>query len=230
MNALLQQHGPIMQPLAQTMTATAQPVQTAQPVAQTPLPGGMPPLPGHLGKGPRNPHGGGVGTPTPTPTTAPATNTPTTALNNFANSAGMQFAEQQQANMLNNYYAGHGALLSGAAGKAFQDRGSQIALQNYFFPYMSYLGQQQAMGAGAASSIAGVGSNFGNTVANLGQNYANAAGNINSNMGNAIANGALNVGNANANNAAIGGLANANMYNTIGSQIGNVASSFIHPY
>ncbi len=170
--------------------------------------------------------------PTPAPAPAPAANplSPTSALNNFANSAGMQFAEQQGANVLNNMYAAHGQVQSGAAAKALQSYGQNTALQSYFFPYMNYLTGQQAMGAQAASALNGVGSSYGSAVGAAGQNYANAAGNINSNMGNALSQGALNIGNANANNAAIGGLANANLWNTVGSQVGNVASSFVQPH
>lgn len=190
----------------------------------------LPQLPPQLGRGPRGPrHGGAGGTTTPPPATTPPANA-LTPLQQFANSAGMQFAEQQQANMLNNYFAAHGMVNSGAAGKAFQDRGSQIALQNYFFPYMNYLSGQQAMGAQAASAIAGVGSSFGNTMNGLGQNYSNAVQGINQNAANAIGQGALNIGNANANNAAIHGYANAQLGNTIGTQLGNLGSSFFSPH
>jgi hypothetical protein len=140
---------------------------------------------------------------------------PTDALHNFANSAGMQFQQEQGANALNNLYAAHGQVQSGAAAKALQNYGQQTALQNYFMPYMGLLGGQQAIGAQSGAAIAGVGSSFGNTAAGINQNSANAIGQ-----------GAMNIGNANANQAAIGGLANANMFNTIGGQLGNVASSY----
>jgi hypothetical protein len=142
----------------------------------------------------------------------------------------MEFALQQGSNVLNNMYAAHGQIQSGAAAKALQSYGQNTALQNYFFPYMNYLTGQQAMGAQAASALNGVGSSYGASVGAAGQNYANAAGNINSGMGNALSQGALNIGNANANQAAIGGLANGNLYGTIGSSLGNVASSFVPHY
>ncbi len=175
--------------------------------------------------------GASVGTPLPTggtTTGAPAGGTPaapttggtpavtpisaTSALNNFANSAGMQFQLQQGADTLNNMYAAHGALQSGAAMKALQDYGQQTALNNYFMPYMGLLGGQQSVGAGAASSVAGVGQNFGNTAAN-----------INAGMGSNIQNGANSASNA----ALLRGQANANMYSGIGSALGGLASSFI---
>lgn len=186
--------------------------------------GGMPQLPQTLGQGMApapQPVAQPAPAPAPSPSPAsPATNalSPTQALNNFANSAGMQFQMDQGLNALSNHYAAHGALLSGAAGKAFQDFGQKTALNNYFMPYLNALQGQQSVGAGAASSIAGVGQNFGNTISN-----------INGNMANAIGQGALNIGNANANNAAIGGLANANLGSTIGNALGNLGSSFLSP-
>jgi hypothetical protein len=161
--------------------------------------------------------GGGGGSPPSaggTPATTPGV-TPisaTDALNNFANSAGMQFQLKQGADALNNLYAGAGQLQSGAAMKAMQGYGQQTALNNYFMPYMGLLGGQQAVGAGAASSIAGVGSSFGNTAAA-----------INAGMGANIQNGANSASNA----ALARGAANANMWAGIGSGIGGLASSFV---
>jgi hypothetical protein len=158
--------------------------------------------------------------PPPPPATAgaPASTTPamtpqtaTSALNNFANSAGMQFQLQQGTNALNNMYAAHGLLQSGEAMKGIQGYGQQTALNNYFMPYMGLLGGQQAVGAGAGSSIAGVGQNFGNTAAA-----------INGQMGNAIQGGA----DAAANAALIRGQNSANMIGSIGSSLGGFASSF----
>lgn len=154
-----------------------------------------------------------VATPAPTPTTTPATNalSPQQAFQNFANSAGMQFQLQQGENAINNGYAARGQLQSGAALKALQDYGQQTALNNYFMPYMGLLGGQQSVGAGAASSVAGVGQNFGNTAAA-----------INGQMGGAIQNGA----DATANAALLRGQAQANMYGQIGGALGGLASSF----
>jgi hypothetical protein len=132
--------------------------------------------------------------------------TPQTAMsayNNFANSAGIQ--SQMQA--LNQNYAAHGLLQSGAAMKGVQ----QSALQNYFLPYMGLLSGQQSVGAQGAAAIAGVGSNFGNTAAGI----ANG-------MSNAIGNGA----DAASNSALLRGQNSANMWGTIGSSLGGLASSF----
>jgi hypothetical protein len=165
---------------------------------------------------------GAQGAPAPAPTAAtptaqaPAVTAPsaTQAFDNFANSAGMQFQLQQGANALNNLYAARGMVQSGAAMKGIQNYGQQTALNNYFLPYMGLLGNQQAVGAGAASSIAGVGANFGNT----------AAG-INSNMGNSIQGGA----DAASNAALLRGQANANMWNSVGGALGTLAGSSFGP-
>lgn len=133
------------------------------------------------------------------------------AFENFANSAGMQFQQQQAADAINNLYAAHGALQSGAAEKAISDRAEDIALNNFFMPYLGLLGNQQAVGAGAGAAVAGVGTSFGNTAAN-----------INAGMGSSIGAGA----NAAAQNAYNHGAANAGMYGTIGSALGGLASSF----
>lgn len=139
---------------------------------------------------------------------------PTQAFDNFANSAGMQFAQQQSANALNNLYAAHGSLNSGAAMKAISDRAQQIGLQNYFFPYLGYLQGQQGVGAQAGAAVAGVGSSFGNTAAN-----------INAGMGNTIQNGA----NALSNATIANGYANAGLGSAIGTGLGQLASSFVQP-
>lgn len=178
----------------------------------------------HPGAGAGGPATGGT-----TPATGGTAASPTSALTNFADSAGMQFAQQQGANVLNNLYAAHGQVQSGAAAKALQTFGQNTALQQYFPMYTNLLQGQQAMGLGAAQGIAGVGSAYGNAVSGAGQNYANSVGNLNSSLGNAIGQGALNIGNANANNAAIRGGANAGMWGTIGSSLGNIASSFAAP-
>jgi hypothetical protein len=197
----------------------------APPQMAAPLPNGMPPLPDHLA--PPQTTGQGLApppTPVAPPAQTPAPAAPQTsnalspqqdALHNFANSAGMQFQLEQGANALNNLYAARGQVQSGAAAKALQSFGQNTALQNYFMPYMSLLGGQQAIGAQSGAAIAGVGSNFGNAAASINQNSANALGQ-----------GAMNIGNANANNAIIGGLGTANMWNTVGGQLGNVASSY----
>lgn len=191
-------------------------VQHAPVVSQTPV--GMPTIPDHLTPAPAATQPPAA-TPAPAPVpAAPPAITPAQALNSFSHSAGMDFAMQQGANALNNLYAAHGQIQSGAAAKALQSFGQNTALQNYFFPYVNMLGQQQAVGAGAASSVAGVGQNFGNTVAN-----------INGGIANAIGQGAYNTGNALANQAAIRGYANGSIGSAIGSGLGSLASSFMQP-
>jgi hypothetical protein len=153
-------------------------------------------------------------TPTPTPAAnAPAT-TPATArsaLNDFANSAGMQFQLQQGSNALNNLYAARGMVQSGAAMKGISNYAQDTALNRYFMPYMGLLSGQQNVGAQAGSAVAGVGSSFGNTAAN-----------INAGMGNAIGNGADALSNA----ALLRGQNSANMWGSVGNALGGLASSF----
>lgn len=136
------------------------------------------------------------------------------AFNNFANSAGMKFQIQEGANALNNHYAGSGALNSGAAMKELQSYGQNTALNNYFMPYMNMLDGQQRIGAGAASSAAGVG-----------QNFVNTAAGIAGQQGNAIQSGA----NALSDRAAVNGIAKANMWSGIGGALGTMATSFGAP-
>lgn len=171
---------------------------------------------------------GGVPATTPAPTPLPATGgttpapvTPTpapidynAAFDNFKNFIGYDFALKQAMDALNNQYAAHGQLQSGAAAKGIADYATQMAQQGAAFPYLNYLSGQQAMGAGAASSIAGVGQNFGNAVTG-----------INGQTGNVIQNGA----NSTANGQIIGGLANAGMWNNVGSALGNLGSSIFAP-
>lgn len=179
------------------------------------------------------PTGGGgapaTGTPgTPAPGTPPgaapgaAPSGTTAAVTNFANSAGMQFQLQEAANAINHRYAGAGQLQSGAAMKAISDRSQDIALNNFFMPYVGLLGNQQAVGAGAASSIAGVGSSFANNAAGINAGLANGITGINGAMGGAIANGANNAGNL----ALANGQNSANMWNQVGGALGGFASSF----
>jgi hypothetical protein len=123
----------------------------------------------------------------------------------------MQFQQQQAANGLNNLYAGHSQLQSGAAMKAIPAYLQQQALNNYFMPYMGLLGGQQSTGAQAGSAIAGVGSAFGNT-----------ASGIYNGMGNAIQGGADSA----SNTALLRGQNNSNMWNGIGSALGTFGSSF----
>lgn len=147
------------------------------------------------------------------------------AFQTFLDSAGYQFTLGEAMNSINHAAAGGGWLQSGAALKALQDRAADVALQGYFMPYMGMLGGQQALGAQAASSIAGVGSNFTNSAANINNAYGSNSAAISGNMGNALQSGA----NATSNAAIAAGMANANLWSGVGSTLGNLASSFINP-
>ena len=138
--------------------------------------------------------------------TPSAANSAQSAFEQFANSAGMQFQQKEAANAINQNYAGAGALQSGAAMKAISDRAQQVALNNYFLPYMSLLGGQQGAGLQAGAAVAGVGTNASNTNAN-----------INAGMGNAIGQNAANIGNL----ALANGQNQANMWANLGSSFGN---------
>lgn len=117
------------------------------------------------------------------------------AFDNFRNSTGYQFRLGEGVDAINSGYAAGGTLQSGAALKALTRYGQDYA-SNEFGNYVGLLGQQQAVGAGAASALAGVGQSYANNVTSL--NAANA---------NAIAQGA--VARANNSNATIGGIGSA---------------------
>lgn len=200
--------------------------------------------PGQVAGAGANTIGGGTSAPPPAPAlgTTPASSPPAApppatggtpsappvdpvtaqqAFQTFLDSAGYQFTLGEAMKSINHAAAGGGWLQSGAALKALQDRSADIALQGYFMPYMGMLGGQQAMGAQAASSIAGVGSNFTNSAANINANLAaGSAGTLNG-MGNAAANNAANLGNIygwQGNNT-------ANMWNSLGSSFGGAVGS-----
>lgn len=100
------------------------------------------------------------------------------AFDTFRNSTGYQFRLGEGMNALNSGYAGAGTLQSGAAMKAATEYGQNFA-SNEFGNYMGYLGNQQGVGLGGASALAGVGQNYANTISannNMaGTNAANAA-------------------------------------------------------
>jgi hypothetical protein len=86
-------------------------------------------------------------------------------------------------------YAGIGGFQSGAAMRALQDRAGDVAGEE-FANYMNALGNQQAVGAGAASAGAGVSQNFAGTVINSNnlnaQNQMNAQLSRQNPLGNAL--------------------------------------------
>lgn len=111
-------------------------------------------------------------------TGADATAAARSAFDQFRNSTGYDFRLKQGFNALNSGYAGAGSIKSGAAMKGINDYGQNMASQE-FANYMAMLGNQQSVGANAASAQAGVSQNMGNSLANIytnqGDNLANAA-------------------------------------------------------
>lgn len=124
-------------------------------------------------------------TPAATPAAAPAatgadaTAAANSAFDTFRNSTGYQFRLGEGMNALNNGFAGAGLVRSGAAMKASQEYGQNLA-SGEFGNYLGQLQGQQSIGLGGASALAGVG-----------QNYAGMVGQNNNNAGSAIANSAL---------------------------------------
>jgi len=134
---------------------------------------------------------GNAGTPAPAPTTAAPVNQGQTAqeaandaFDIFRNSTGYQFRLGEGLGAVNSNSFGEGVGQSGAALKALQEYGQNFA-SNEFGNYMGYLGNQQGVGLGAGSALAGVG-----------QNYVSTIGANNNSAGTAAANAAL----AGANN------------------------------
>lgn len=123
------------------------------------------------------------------------------AFDNYRNSDGYQFRFDQGTNALQKAFGRN--LDSGAADKA-AIRFGQGTASDEFSRYMSLLNQQQQLGFGSASALAGVGQNFTNTVT----------------AGNTAA------GNAAANAQLYAGAANANMWKGIGSSFGQFAGAF----
>lgn len=164
--------------------------------------------PAEVGEDPLYPMGA-PGTPAPAaPQAAPAGASPyESSFNNFLDSTGFRFQMNEGDRAINTGYAARGALQSGAAMKALQERGQQTALNNYFLPYMGLLQGQQATGMGAASAVAGVG-----------QNYVNNVTANNNSAGSAAANAALTKG-----------AANYNMWGGIAQNIGNLFTSSYRP-
>lgn len=87
---------------------------------------------------------------------------------------GFQFATG--ANQVNSGYAGAGTLQSGAAMKELE-RFRQNLQSGYRGEYMNALANQQGVGLGAASALAGVGQNYVNTISANNNNAGTAAAN-----------------------------------------------------
>ena len=98
----------------------------------------------------------------------------------FRNSTGYKFRLGEGLDAVNSGYAGSGLLQSGAALRGINEYGQNFA-SNEFGNYLNALGSQQAVGAGSASSLAGVGQNFAGTV--IGSNNLNTQNQIGAQLG-----------------------------------------------
>lgn len=124
------------------------------------------------------------------------------AWDQFRNSTNYQFRLNEGMKALNQGYAARGMLESGAAMRGINDYAQNFA-SNELGNYMNLLSQQQQMGMGAASALAGVGQNMVNNVTANNNAAASAA----------------------ANAALMRGQSNANMWGNIAGSIGNVLGS-----
>lgn len=115
----------------------------------------------------------------PTQTGQTATQAQNAAFDNFRNSTGYQFRLGEGLDAVGSTYAGIGGLQSGAAMRGITDYGQNFA-SNEFGNYINALGNQQAVGAGGASALAGVGQNYAGTV--IGSNNLNAQNQMNAQL------------------------------------------------
>lgn len=125
------------------------------------------------------------------------------AWDTFRNSTNYQFRLGEGMNALNSGWAGNSALQSGAAAKDAIRYGQNFA-SNELNNYLSLLQGQQALGAGSASSLAGVGNDFLSSVTANNRSAADAASNA----------------------ALLRGQANQQLYGGIANALGGFASSF----
>lgn len=144
---------------------------------------------------------------TPTPSPAPATGAPSapsalSAWNTFYNSPAYQVPLAEGLEGVNTAYAAKGALESGAAMKAINNYAAGHAA-SALSTYLDNLYRQEALGAQAASSLAGVGTNMVSQVSSNNTAAGNAAGNA----------------------ILYGGQASANNWNNIGGAIGTAAGT-----
>lgn len=139
------------------------------------------------------------------------------AYNDFLNSDGYQFRVNEGEKALNTGYAAKGLLQSGAALKGINSF-AQGTASDEFGKYMGYLGNQQATGLAAGSSLAGTG-----------QNYANAVSANNNSAASAVGNAAL--AGANSTNNAISNAVNAfGIYQGMASSYGDGGSGSRNAY
>lgn len=98
------------------------------------------------------------------------------AFRNFVNNSDYGFQFGEGANRVNSGYAGAGTLQSGAAMKGLEQFRQNLQ-SGYRGEFNNLLANQQAVGLGAGSALAGVGQNYVNTVTGNNQNAADAASN-----------------------------------------------------
>jgi hypothetical protein len=124
----------------------------------------------------------------------------------FQQDPGYAFRMSEGLKALDRQAAARGGLISGAALKASQRYGQDMASNEYTNAFNRYQTNrsnqlnplQSLMGAGqtAANTLGGAGQNYANMMGNAGQNYANQAGEAYMGAGNARASGYIGQGNA----------------------------------
>lgn len=111
------------------------------------------------------------------------------AFANYLKNSDFAFQQQEGGNQVNSGYAGAGTVQSGAAMRALE-RYRQNLQSGYRQQWASGVANQQGVGLGAASALAGVSTNFGNTIAAsntaAADARANAALSQQSGLGNAL--------------------------------------------
>jgi hypothetical protein len=127
------------------------------------------------------------------------------AFDTFRNSTNYQFRLGEGMRALNQGYAAKGMLESGSALRGITDYAQNFA-SNELGNYMNILAQQQQMGLGAGSALAGVGQNM--------------VGQVSANNNNSAA--------AQGNAALIAGQAQGQMYSSIANGIGSIAGSIFN--
>ena len=98
------------------------------------------------------------------------------AFGNFIENSDYGFQMAEGGNAINSGYAGAGTVNSGAAMKALEQYRQNLQ-QGYRGEYNSLLANQQALGLGGASALAGVGQNYVNTISANNNNAGSAAAN-----------------------------------------------------
>lgn len=121
---------------------------------------------GGLASGLPTPTNGNTGIVPPAAPAAPAATppNPTSALNTFADSAGMNFLLDQGTKAIAGASGANGTFNSGATGKALEQYGQNLG-KTYLQDYMNQLGQYAQLGLGAGSALANAGG------VNVGQSY-----------------------------------------------------------